>query len=88
VSLFAGPAEHTANPPESWTIVKRGERSWALVLTNGDTLDTFPSKRAAVEATETGRYVELYRKESRWYAGESIPGWKPYAVLAGELARA
>jgi hypothetical protein len=82
MALFATPQEHAANPPETWVVVKRGPRSWALTL-NGDTtavLDRFETKRAAEQARTEGFLVRLYRQEARWYAGEPVPGWRPYSA--------
>jgi hypothetical protein len=77
VSLFASPQKHAANPPRSWTVVKVGEERWQL-RAGTDVLDTFPTRHAAMDARTTGRLVGLYDKERRWYAGEPVPGWKPY----------
>jgi hypothetical protein len=81
VALFATPQEHAANPPESWVVVKRGPRSWALTPA-GDpdvVLDQFETKRSAEQARTESFLVKLYRQEARWYAGEPVPGWRPYA---------
>jgi len=76
MSLFKA-AEHADNPPSTWRVVKSGAR-WALVTRGGGVLGTFGRKRDAVEGLTCGPLVNLYEKESRWYAGESVPGWKAY----------
>jgi hypothetical protein len=45
-------------------------------------LDSFTRKSDAEAATTEGWLLNLYRDEARWYAGESVRGWKPYAELA------
>ncbi len=83
MSLFAGPAEHAGNPPESWTVTKAG-RVWHLCTAGGGVLGSYPTRRAAEQDRASGPYVELYADEARWYAGESVRGWKPYrATLPG-----
>lgn len=81
MALFATPQEHAANPPETWAIVKRGPRSWALTtaVDPDAAIEHFTTKRAAEQARVDGFAARLYRKEARWYAGESVPGWRPYA---------
>lgn len=83
--LHRTPEEHAANPPQSWQVVKAAPRVWQLTASSG-VLDTFTSRREAEEAKHTGRWVEQYRKEARWFAGESIPGWKPYRPPLHRLA--
>lgn len=75
--MFTTPEDHAANPPESWEVVKAAPRVWRLLIA-GDVAQTFTTRREAEEATQSGRLVETYRKEGRWFAGEQIPGWKPY----------
>jgi hypothetical protein len=77
MSLFSNPQEHAANPPESWVIVRAGRR-YRLQTASGIELASFERKRTAEDEKVGGMYVNLYRKESRWYAGESVDGWKPY----------
>jgi hypothetical protein len=87
MSLFSGPEEHAANPPATWTVDKpTDQRLWYLMA--GDVnIDTFPTKRAAEAAKVSGWLVELYDKEARWYAGEVIKHWKPYADVVAENAK-
>lgn len=80
MSLFADPLTHEANPPATWQVVKLAERLWVLTTAGGiGTLDLFTTKRAAIEAKRSGHLVNLYNDEARWYVGESVRGWKPYA---------
>jgi hypothetical protein len=81
MSLFTGPEEHVANPPETWIVERVGNR-YALRAANGATLDTFERKRDAEDARHYGFIADLYAKEARWYAGELVHNWKPYAELA------
>lgn len=79
MALFANPQEHAANPPETWVVVKRGPGAWALTPANSTAeLDRFGTKRAAEQARIEGFLVRLYGQEARWYAGESVPSWRPY----------
>lgn len=80
MSLFTNPKEHAANPPETWTAHKHGNR-WQLRTKDGGTLDTFDTKTAAEQARTTGFLADLYAVETRWYNGETIPGWRSYAEL-------
>jgi hypothetical protein len=77
VSLFNDPIEHAENPPESWKIEKVGAR-WHLQSQFGATMDTFERKRDALAARVDGPLVRLYADETRWYAGESVRGWRAY----------
>lgn len=82
MSLFNGPEEHAANPPETWLVVHVGSR-WDLRPSESDyALQSYRTKREAVEAKSTGYLVDLYEKESRWYAGETINGWRSYGQSA------
>lgn len=85
MSLFSGPEEHTANPPETWVVHKAGERNWQLQTKDGGVLDWGqPTKKRAEALRAEGWYVEMYDKERRWYAGEDIPPWKPWAQCQAE----
>ena len=81
MSLFNNSKEHAENPPESWRVVKTGRR-YALQTASGITLDTFERKGHAEDARSTGFVAKLYADETRWYAGESVNGWKPYGECA------
>lgn len=79
MSLFKGPAEHAANPPETWIVTRVGHQ-WALQTTAGGTLDHATTRSAAESLRTEGFIANLYAKEARWYAGESVSGWRPYGV--------
>lgn len=77
MSLFAASDRHRDNPPSTWRVVKSGPR-WHVVTKDGDVLSYHQRKRDA-EADLTGGFLfNLYHKESRWYSGEQVDGWKPY----------
>lgn len=78
MSMFSNPVEHAANAPETWSVVKLAPQAWALVTSDGTELDRFRAKYAAEQARVSGHLVRLYQDETRWYAGESVRGWKPY----------
>lgn len=80
MSLFHGPEEHEANPPETWRVERCGRR-WNLCTSGGAVLSSYDTKRAAEQATTTGVLAALYADEARWYAGESVRGWVPYREL-------
>lgn len=86
MSMFANPVEHAKNPPSTWVVEKSvagATTRWRLQTKTGEVIDTFPTKAKAEEAKTEGFFANLYEKESRWYAGEEIPGWKQYGVLVG-----
>lgn len=78
MALFASPRVHAENPPATWVVVKKMAGRWALCTKAGTELQRFTSRRDAESAREGGQMVELYRKEGRWFAGESVQGWEPY----------
>jgi hypothetical protein len=71
--------EHDADPPSRWTVQKSGRR-WQLLSRNGGVVDTFNTKRDAENAKTSGQIFNLYQKEGRWFRGEAVPGWRPYAA--------
>lgn len=77
MSLFSSPIEHAANPPDTWQVHKVG-RSWDLRTAGGVTLGSFERRRDAEAGRTEGFYANLYAKETRWYAGGQVDGWKPY----------
>lgn len=90
MALFTTPEAHAANPPESWEVSKAADRVWRLAPADapaGAALDTFTTKAKAEAAKVSGWLVDLYEKEGRWYAGETVTGWRPYADVAAEHAR-
>jgi hypothetical protein len=78
MSLFAGPEEHAANPPATWTVSRVTRSLYALRTKDGTVLATYHRRGDAIQDR---RFSELYDKEARWYAGEPVPGWKPYALV-------
>ena len=84
MSMFANPEEHAANPPQSWQVAKAADRCWQLTTKDGAVLHSYTTRHAAEAARVSGPYVTFYDRETRWYAGHPVPGWKPYrALLAG-----
>lgn len=79
MSLFNTPESHAANSPETWKVVKRADRLWAIITFDLGILETFSTKRDAERNLEQGWLVDQYNKEGRWYAGEDIPGWRSWA---------
>jgi hypothetical protein len=45
------------------------------------------TRKHAVEALTDGFAARLWEKERRWYAGESIPGWKTWAEVKAAQER-
>lgn len=87
MSLFSGPEEHAANLPETWVAVRstHSYQPWRLETKDGGVLQSGLATKRATEALKSeGFYVNLYEKESRWYAGESVAGWRPYADVTAE----
>jgi hypothetical protein len=70
--------DHAANPPSTWLVVKAAPRLWNLTTKDGGVIESRTTKKDAESLTQSGWLVSLYEKEGRWFAGESIPGWKPY----------
>jgi hypothetical protein len=85
MSLFNGPDEHAANPPETWRVERCGRR-WNLCTAGGSVSSGHDTKRAAEQARSTGFLTTLYADEARWYAGESVRGWNPYRELKSRPA--
>jgi hypothetical protein len=83
MSLFRSPEDHAANPPETWKVVKVTKRLWRLTTKDGIGIASYPRQSDAESATTSGFYVDLYAKETRWYAGEQVDGWKPYTEVHG-----
>lgn len=91
MSLFATPEAHAANPPESWTVERiagNGARAkFGLVIEPGaGPAETFGTRQDAERAKNNPQswLRSLYEKERRWYAGENIAGWRPWAEIAAE----
>lgn len=77
------PAEtHADNGPATWTIHKVSKGHWQLRTKDGAVMETTTTRKLAVFLTEPYSWlVAAYEKEGRWYAGEDVPPWRPYAEL-------
>lgn len=78
MALHLTPEEHDANPPSTWTVRKNGTR-WQLCDKDGGVLESTSTKKEAERLKVEGRLVALYNDEGRWFAGEHVRNWKPYA---------
>jgi hypothetical protein len=76
--MLFGKDRHQENHPTTWKIQRRG-RKFHIVTKDGVSLDSFTTRRAAEKASQSGWLIDLYDKETRWFAGESVPGWRSYA---------
>lgn len=80
MSLFANPVTHAAHPPETWVVEKVSDRNWAVkAWPDGPVMDTASTRKGAEAFKAEGWLVRLYEKEHRWYRGETVDGWVPYA---------
>ena len=79
MSVYSTPEQHAANPPESWVVVKVADHKWELRDAQGTRLHYGTTKKECEAAREVGFIRNLYDAETRWYAGESVRGWKSYA---------
>jgi hypothetical protein len=77
-------ADHDADPPSAWQVVKAGSRRWHLNSSLGATISSYPTRQAAKADQESGPFVTLWEQEGRWMRGEPIPGWRPYAKVLVE----
>jgi hypothetical protein len=66
-------ADHDADPPSAWQVVKVAKRCWHLDSSLGGTIDTYTTRNAAEAGKEGGPPVTLWEKEGRWMRGEAIP---------------
>lgn len=78
MALYTSPEAHADNPPETWQVVKISTHAWALADKSGHLFQATATRREAQALTMSGFYFDLWHDEARWYAGESVPGWKPY----------
>ncbi len=84
--LFDTPAEHAANPPASWVVAPVGLGFYELRTKDGRVLCAAMRGREECEALKvaspkySGRYVALYEREWKWFAGdpEEETHWPPY----------
>ena len=86
MSLFSGPSEHAANPPETWKVRHAGERLWQIVTASGDVLNSYVAKDRAEQDLAAGWLVEQYAADGRWYAGETPDGATPWERVRAEKA--
>jgi len=85
MGMFSGPTEHAENPPETWLVRKAGDRLWELTTKSGTVINTYGTQTHAREERTPGHFfADLYAKETRWYAGEQIEQWKPWATVKAE----
>lgn len=87
--MFADPYLHHMCPPESWRVVKRGERAWQIVTPGGAVLQQTETKRAAEALRDDPQSWErrLYDDFTRWYAGETPRGQRPWLECKAERER-
>lgn len=81
MSLHRTPQEHEADPPSAWAVAKVANRCWQLRSSFGWTVDTYTSRKAAEADRSGGRWVGLFEREGRWFAGQPVAGWRPYAPV-------
>jgi hypothetical protein len=84
MSLHMTLADHDADPPAAWQVVKAGSRNWHLNSSLGATIGSYQTRQAAEAGRESGPFVTLWEQEGRWMRGEAIPGWRPYATVLAE----
>ena len=85
--MLFGPDDHAKNGPETWNVVKAAPGHWHLVAASGAVLDYFETRREAVAAITSGTIRRLYDDETRWFAGESVRGWRPWAEMHADQLR-
>ena len=77
-------ADHDADPPSAWKIVKVTSRCWHLDSSLGGTIGSYATRKAAEADKESGPYVNMWENEGRWMRGEPVPGWRPYDAARAE----
>ena len=89
MSLHSTPEDHDADPPSGWRVVKVAGPAWHLVSSLSDdyVFASYLRKRDAEAARTDSPHVRLYEREGRWFAGEPVSGWKPYAAIEAERER-
>lgn len=91
MSLFADPEQHAANPPETWQIVRipTGSRARFALKISADQPhpETFATRGEAERERDKGYTRRLYEDEARWYAGEPVRGWRPWAEVKADQER-
>lgn len=78
--MFANPTDHFDNSPDTWQVIRTGERRWCVATKDGAILDVYQTRRQAQAALSDGFMAAHYDKVSRWYLGERIPGWRMYGT--------
>jgi hypothetical protein len=69
----------------TWKVVRAGTRHWTHATAAGVVIGgRYDRKRDAEAALFTSSYARLWDQERRWYAGEPIDNWRPYAELLAE----
>lgn len=90
--MFSGPEEHAANGPDTWAIEKdkaaNARNRWAVLDASGRTLDSYATKRDATQSRTDGVLRTAYDDDTRWYAGETLPGRRDHAAIIAEAAEA
>lgn len=82
--LFDTAEEHAANPPETWEVVPTDLGFYELRTKDGRILhpDIRPRERCEELKVASdgfaGRFVALYERERKWFAGEEGTHWPPY----------
>ncbi len=91
MSHYSSPEELAANPPESWRVIKRGERSWGLHIDPSyeHPVETFTTKREALEARDnpTSYIRRAVESERLWYEGVTPAGHNSYAECLAKRAK-
>jgi hypothetical protein len=64
---------HEENAPETWQVVKTGDRHWWIMTTEGHQVGRFATKRAALLAADIGWAAQQWHERERWYRGEKQP---------------
>ena len=81
MSLHLTPKEHNENPPATWEVREIADRRWGVFQRGAEhPMTTQPRKQDAEMCRKMGFLVDMYNKEGRWFAGKTVPGWKPYTV--------
>ena len=88
MALHLTPERHEADPPSAWVVVKVADRCWHLDSSLGGTFGYYTRKRDAEADKVSGFYVSLYETEGRWFAGQTPPGYRPYAECKARMDKA
>lgn len=89
-TLYSSPEEHEANAPATWTVGKNPDgadsrHKWSILDKQGKAIGhAYPTKREATAAIESSAVATQWARESRWYAGEALPGVTSYADVLAE----